>query len=214
MPTTNKKFVLERENVYWVLAEIVCIENFREWCCLSCPTCHKKLQPKEDRFWCTTCSMILAEGVYRYKISVCIMHNTGHGNFIIWDKECIEILGKASASLKVEVEQKTGDPTRFSKDIESLVDKKGIFKIQLRKKKAEENAYSDGISLGVVSIIRDTNVLAMYEQKEHLEINECDERTPEKERPPTERNPLSQRARGNEFQQRRSGGLRQMLPMV
>ncbi|CAH9115489.1 unnamed protein product [Cuscuta epithymum] len=108
------------------------------------------------------------------------MHNTGHGNFIIWDKECIEILGKASASLKVEVEQKTGDPTRFSKDIESLVDKKGIFKIQLRKKKAEENAYSDGISLGVVSIIRDTNVLAMYEQKEHLEINECDERTPEK----------------------------------
>ncbi|CAH9089044.1 unnamed protein product [Cuscuta europaea] len=54
------------ENVYWVLAEIVYIENYREWCYLSCPTCHKKLQPEEERFRCTTCSMSMAEGVYRF----------------------------------------------------------------------------------------------------------------------------------------------------
>ncbi|CAH9104002.1 unnamed protein product, partial [Cuscuta epithymum] len=121
--------------------------------------------------------MTLAEGVYRYKVSVCIMDNTGHGNFIIWDRECIEILGKTAASLKAEVEKKTGDASHFPEDIESLVEQRGIFKIQLRKKKAEENAYNDGISLGVVSIIRDPNVLALYEQKVNMETNESDECT-------------------------------------
>ncbi|CAH9109024.1 unnamed protein product [Cuscuta europaea] len=124
--------------------------------------------------------MSLADGVYRYKVSVCIMDNTGHGNFILWDMECIEILGKTSASLMAEVEKNTGDLTRFPEDIESLVDRKGIFKIQL-KKQSEENAYKCGISLGVVSMIRDPTVLAMYEGKqEHLGRNESNETTPEK----------------------------------
>ncbi|CAH9136111.1 unnamed protein product, partial [Cuscuta epithymum] len=167
------------EDVYWVLAEVVSIENFREWCYLGCPTCHKKLTPEEERFRCTNCSVTLAGGVYRYKVSVCIMDNTGHGNFVLWDRECIEILGKTSSSLMAEVEKKTGDPTRFPEDIESLVDKKAIFKIQL-KKKSEENAYRGGISLGVLSMIQDPNVLAMYEGKQDIGTDESDEKTPEK----------------------------------
>ncbi|CAH9108942.1 unnamed protein product [Cuscuta europaea] len=80
----------------------------------------------------------------------------------------------------VEAQKKTGDPTRFPEDIESLIDKKGIFKIQL-KKRGEENAYKGSISLGVVSMIRDPNVLAMYEGKhEQLVSNESHECTPEK----------------------------------
>ncbi|CAH9069080.1 unnamed protein product [Cuscuta europaea] len=167
------------EEIYWVLGEIVSIKNTREWCYLRCPTCHKKLVP-EERFRCSTCSVTLGEGVYRYKVSVCIMDNTGHGNFILWDRECIEILGKTSASLMAEVQKKTCDPTRFPEDIESLIDKNGIFKIQL-KKRGEENAYKCSVSLGVVSMIRDPNVLAMYEgNHEQLVSNESHECTPEK----------------------------------
>ncbi|CAH9099353.1 unnamed protein product, partial [Cuscuta epithymum] len=62
--TMNTLLNTTEEGFYWVLGDIVSIENFREWCYLSCPTCNKKLKPEEERFRCSNCNETLAEGVY------------------------------------------------------------------------------------------------------------------------------------------------------
>ncbi|CAH9120079.1 unnamed protein product [Cuscuta europaea] len=87
-----------------------------------------------------------------YKVSVCILGQTDHATFILWDPECIEILGEACGGQMSEVEKKIGDPTRFAEDIESLIDQKGLFKTQL-KKRAEDNTYRGTQSFGVVTLI-------------------------------------------------------------
>ncbi|CAH9138651.1 unnamed protein product [Cuscuta epithymum] len=171
--TTIQDLVKATEDgVYWIIGDIVSLENYREWCYLGCPTCHKKLKPEDDRFMCTNCHVTMADGVYRYKVSICIMDQTGHSTFILWDRECIEVFGKTSAFLMAEMEKKTEDQTRFPEDIESLVDQKGLFKIQL-KTKSEENTYKKTKSFTVVTMIRDPKVLALYEtDKEQISVHD------------------------------------------
>ncbi|CAH9122053.1 unnamed protein product [Cuscuta epithymum] len=150
---------------YWVLGDIVSIENFREWCNLGCPTCNKKLKPEEQRFRCSNCNDTLAEGVYRYKVSICLMDNTGHTPFTLWDRECIDFFGKTSGTLMLELEKKAGDTTWFPEEIESLIDQKALFRIQI-KKRSEENTYKGTFCKGIVSMIQTASVVALYVEDE------------------------------------------------
>ncbi|CAH9109725.1 unnamed protein product [Cuscuta europaea] len=150
------------EGMYWILGDVVSIENIREWCYLSCNTCNKKVLPEEDRFLCVSCNLTLPEGILRYKITVCVMDDSGHSSFTLWDRECLDILGKAAAKLRKEVEKRTGDANHFPEDIEAVIDQRGLFKVQL-KSRAESNSYKGSISYGVISMITDQEVLKVYE---------------------------------------------------
>ncbi|CAH9066780.1 unnamed protein product [Cuscuta epithymum] len=150
------------EGVYWILGDVVSIENFREWCYLSCNTCNKKLQADDERFVCLNCNLTLPDGILRYKVTVCVMDDSGHSSFTLWDRECLDMLGKTAADLRNEVELRTGDPMHFPEDIESIIEKRGLFKVQL-KNKAESSSYKGPISYGVITMIRDDEVLKVYE---------------------------------------------------
>ncbi|CAH9071314.1 unnamed protein product [Cuscuta europaea] len=150
-----------KDGTYWILGDIVSIDNYREWCYLSCPMCNKKLQPEDDRFRCNNCNISLPGGTLRYKVPVCIMDDSGHASFTLWDKECIEVIGKTAAASRKEVEKKTGDAQHFPEDIEALIDQKGLFKVQV-KTRAESSSYQGPLSYGVVAMIRDPTILALY----------------------------------------------------
>ncbi|CAH9083594.1 unnamed protein product [Cuscuta europaea] len=90
------------------------------------------------------------------------MDESGHGSFTLWDRECLDIIGKTAATLRKEVEKRTGDPTHFLEDIEAVIDKRGLFKVQL-KKREESSSYRGPISYGVISMIRDADIIKIYE---------------------------------------------------
>ncbi|CAH9101944.1 unnamed protein product [Cuscuta europaea] len=94
-----------QDGTYWLLGEIVSLDNYKDWCYLSCPTCNKKIKPEDERFRCITCDTTLPEGILRYKVSVCVMDDSGHTTFTLWDRECIDIVGKTTAALRNEVEK-------------------------------------------------------------------------------------------------------------
>ncbi|CAH9081372.1 unnamed protein product [Cuscuta europaea] len=152
---------LTHDGTYWLLGDIVSIDNYREWCYLNCPTCNKKLQPDDDRFKCINCNISLSGGTLRYKVTVCIMDDSGHTSSTLWDRECIEVIGKTAVTLRKEVEKKTGDVMHFPEDIEALIYQKALFKVQV-KTRAESSSYQGPLSYGVVAMIRDPKLLALY----------------------------------------------------
>ncbi|CAH9120969.1 unnamed protein product, partial [Cuscuta epithymum] len=108
---------------------------------------------------------MLAEGVLRYKVSICVMDDIGHASFTLWDRECSEILGKSAARLRREIIEKTGDPNHFPEEIEAVIEKKGLFKVQV-KNKPEGSSYKGNNSFGVLSMFRDPAILSMYKSKD------------------------------------------------
>ncbi|CAH9050752.1 unnamed protein product [Cuscuta europaea] len=174
---TNISDLLEEphDETYWLLGDIVSLDNYKEWCYLSCPTCNKKIKPGDERFRCITCDTTIPEGVLRYKVSVCVMDDSGHATFTLWDRECIDIVGKTAAALRKEVEKKTGDPTHFPEDIEALIDQRGIFKIQI-KARDESSSYKGPVSYGILAMIRDISILDLYTKNESHAL-EMDENT-------------------------------------
>ncbi|CAH9087181.1 unnamed protein product [Cuscuta europaea] len=94
------------------------------------------------------------------------MDDSGHSSFTLLDRECLDIIGKTAASLRKEVEKRTGDATHFPEDIEVIIDKRGLFKVRL-KTKAEGSSYKGPMSYGVISMITDQKVLKVYESQKN-----------------------------------------------
>ncbi|CAH9096153.1 unnamed protein product, partial [Cuscuta europaea] len=105
------------------------------------------------------------------------MDDIGHASFTLWDKECSEILGKSAARLRREVMEKTGDPNHFPEEIEAVIEKKGLFKVQV-KNKPEGCSYNGTSSFGVLSMFRDPAILAMYKSNEGetMEFDELEDK--------------------------------------
>ncbi|KAK6158074.1 hypothetical protein DH2020_005388 [Rehmannia glutinosa] len=112
---------------YWVFATIVSVETGSNWWYLACWRCAKKIDAVGGEFYCEKCKRYDKSGNIRYKIHVRVIDTTGNVVFLMWDKECTELIGKTAFDLRATTEE-NGIPT----EIENLVDIKVLFKIQIK----------------------------------------------------------------------------------
>ncbi|XP_019175790.1 PREDICTED: uncharacterized protein LOC109171115 [Ipomoea nil] len=86
---------------FWVAARIVFIDD-PEWYYASCRTkgCNKKLKLKGKWLWCSTCDRNWGDGTLRYRIKVRVVDLDGNAPFLLWDRECIDLLGISADDLK------------------------------------------------------------------------------------------------------------------
>ncbi|XP_019155194.1 PREDICTED: replication protein A 70 kDa DNA-binding subunit A-like [Ipomoea nil] len=81
---------------YWVVAKIVGIESGLDWCYKTCKTrgCNKNLSLNSKGFYdCYKCKRTWGEGILRYRIKVRVVDRGGYAPFLLWDKECKELIG-------------------------------------------------------------------------------------------------------------------------
>nr|GLL19453.1 uncharacterized protein LOC109180751 [Ipomoea trifida] len=119
------------EGYYYVPGTIVSTESGKKWFYNACrkPGCYKSLELKETYYFCDTCKTNWAEGNVRYKLVVRVLDKTSDAPFVLWNKDCFELLGITAYDLKFKYSMsKMQVPVEF----EQLRNKSMVFRINLK----------------------------------------------------------------------------------
>ncbi|KAG5054666.1 hypothetical protein JHK85_007176 [Glycine max] len=90
--------------------EIVCVTvgtitrivlDNHSWCYTSCIQCHKKSDAEMTPFTCA-CGKYNKEVVLRYRLEVMINQGNESTKFLLWDRECSELIGQSADAIKVQ----------------------------------------------------------------------------------------------------------------
>ncbi|XP_057792171.1 uncharacterized protein LOC131009002 [Salvia miltiorrhiza] len=105
-------FCLE-DGCYWICGRIDHIESNGDWFYLACKRCSKKVVKVEQRFM----------------IRVNVVDATSNATLLLWDRECVQLIGKRAWEVDVSTAVVDGIP----KEIENkLLEKFVLFKVQMR----------------------------------------------------------------------------------
>ncbi|XP_031120418.1 uncharacterized protein LOC116023556 [Ipomoea triloba] len=96
--TISDIFDTENFGEFWIAARINGIESPTDWFYTSCPKkgCNKKLELSEGVNKCFKCVQVHNTHVLRYKLRVRVVDMKGNASFLIWDRECMELIGIAA----------------------------------------------------------------------------------------------------------------------
>ncbi|XP_031104573.1 replication protein A 70 kDa DNA-binding subunit A-like [Ipomoea triloba] len=158
MTTIAEVYDKKQYNDYWVVAKIVGIENGLDWYYNSCKTsgCSKKLTLNTNGCYdCYKCNKTWGEGMLRYRLKVRVVDRNGNAPFLLWDRECKELIGMSAVELRDKYPQ---DNQLLPNEILSLRSMTLIWKIAVRKEQFDNlhNAFA------VMKAINDTKLVDSY----------------------------------------------------
>ncbi|KAG4941108.1 hypothetical protein JHK82_044787 [Glycine max] len=96
------------------LQDVVCVTmgtitrivmDTHSWCYPACIQCHRKTDAEVAPFTCG-CGKENDQVVLRYRLEVMVQHNDGNTKFLLWDRECAELIGQSEGEvnrLKIEL---------------------------------------------------------------------------------------------------------------
>lgn len=79
-----------------MVAKIVDIDREKGWCYTACPKkgCNKKLELDSNGFLaCEKCGPRDGEEILRYRVKVRVVDRDGNAPFLLWDRECEQLVG-------------------------------------------------------------------------------------------------------------------------
>nr|GMC63307.1 uncharacterized protein LOC109164573 [Ipomoea batatas] len=110
---------------------------------------------KECLFHDEECDRKWQNGTVRYKLVVRVADAGSDAPFLLWDRECSELLGMTADSLySRSVKEVVDVPT----ELESLIGKAMVFKVNIKK----DYKQNYGSAFGVTKILNDENIVAAY----------------------------------------------------
>nr|GMC86486.1 putative transposase [Ipomoea batatas] len=119
------------------------------------PWCFKSLILTETYYFCDTCKTNWAEGNVRYKVIVRVLDKTSDAPFVLWDKDCFDLLGIIAYDLKTKYSMaKMQVPAEF----EQLRNKCMVFRINLKN----EHIRNPAKPISVLSVIHNEELEAQY----------------------------------------------------
>nr|GMD97888.1 replication protein A 70 kDa DNA-binding subunit-like [Ipomoea batatas] len=143
---------------FYVPAIITGIETSGEWYYISCKSagCNKKLKlDDKGLLFCEKCKHKWQKGVVRYKVVVRVADAHSDAPFLMWDRECSELLGMPAAELIANYNEENGEvPT----ELETMIGKAMVFKINIKK----ENKHIYGSAFTVMRVLRDDGIVTAY----------------------------------------------------
>ncbi|KAH6786503.1 hypothetical protein C2S52_006055 [Perilla frutescens var. hirtella] len=116
---------------FWLCGTIVAVDGDGGWYYISCKKCPKKLQKIENRF-CEKCNRYDVSGNLRYKLKAHVVDETGSALFLLWDGECLQLIGRSAGELNTKNVVGAEEDNILSEIEEALVDKKMMFKVNIR----------------------------------------------------------------------------------
>ncbi|XP_019191695.1 PREDICTED: replication factor A protein 1-like [Ipomoea nil] len=143
MKTISEIYQTREYGDYWVAARIVAIEDSVNWYYSSCRAsgCNKKLESKGGLYYCTKCEKSCREGNLRYRLKIRVADLEGNAPFLLWDRECNQLLGISVAELKSRHSNAT---QLIPSELQSLVKQCMLFRVVVRKEQFEnlDNVFS------------------------------------------------------------------------
>nr|GLL21136.1 uncharacterized protein LOC109184317 [Ipomoea trifida] len=105
----------------------------------------------ETYYFCDTCKTNWAEGNVRYKVIVRVLDKTSDAPFVLWDKDCFDLLGITAYDLKTKYSMV---PVEF----QQLRNKSMVFRINLKN----EHIRNPAKPISVLSVIHNEELESQY----------------------------------------------------
>lgn len=67
---------------------------------MSCIRCSRKASNIGDKILCDRCNLSDATAHLRYKLILSISDETGDLSLLLWNKECVELIGKTATEVR------------------------------------------------------------------------------------------------------------------
>ncbi|VFQ90230.1 unnamed protein product [Cuscuta campestris] len=136
------------------------------WSYLGFTDCNKKVYPEDARFKCDGCDKTIPHGVYRYKVIVNVVDGTKGGNtaFVLFDKECLNLLGVGAYLLRDSMMERNLDPDMLPHELDALVCRKALFKVYVKKQAGSPIRKGPRI-FSIGQIITDPKMMSKYGER-------------------------------------------------
>ncbi|KAL5141863.1 Replication protein A DNA-binding subunit B [Glycine soja] len=158
--------------------EIVCVTvgtitrivlDNHSWCYTACIQCHKKSDAEMAPFTCA-CGKYNKEVVLRYRLEVMINQGNESTKFLLWDRECSELIGQsADAVNKLKIE-KDGDVdlNASPQALDKLLGHELAFKIKVQPKFRNSVVLKCSADSSFINVVMD--ILADAETSSKMDI--------------------------------------------
>ncbi|KAG4994980.1 hypothetical protein GLYMA_11G178600v4 [Glycine max] len=137
---TEAKTIVE---INTISEEIVCVTvgtitrivlDNHSWCYTACIQCHKKSDAEMAPFTCA-CGKYNKEVVLRYRLEVMINQGNESTKFLLWDRECSELIGQSTDAVnKLKIEDGDVDLNASPQALDKLLGHELAFKIKVQPK--------------------------------------------------------------------------------
>ncbi|KAL3623059.1 hypothetical protein CASFOL_031875 [Castilleja foliolosa] len=147
---------VQQENKFWVDATIAQIETKGDLWYPSCRNCFKKmpLDPRNRR--CFICGEENFSENFRYKIEVLVADSGGCANMLLWDGQCLTLIGKSAKYIKQLNERSCRVIPQEITD--SMVDRRVLFEVKTPANKTNRDVPQFTVSRVAV----DEEIFEMY----------------------------------------------------
>ncbi|XP_006582508.3 uncharacterized protein LOC114414322 [Glycine soja] len=122
----------DRELFCVTLAKIEKFFVANGWSYEGCSRCNVKGDP-ETTYICSGCGKSNTGTVARFRIEILVSQEKECAEFVLWDKECVQLLNVTAAELKKQlIDDGEVDPLAFPEAIECILGKMLAFKIKVQ----------------------------------------------------------------------------------
>ncbi|KAJ1391441.1 hypothetical protein SESBI_36682 [Sesbania bispinosa] len=158
----NELQITEEEGIFIVDATIVSVMNQEQWWYGACK-CHKAVTPDSGLYYCSNCSTHVVEVTPRYKLRVEVFRWDDSTSFILFDSDCVYLLGKTCKELLSESRGlKAGE---LPPDFRGLIGKDLLFKVE----KTSEYAFNYDDSFKVKKVCDDKEIIQQFKKSSSIE---------------------------------------------
>ncbi|KAG5068733.1 hypothetical protein JHK85_001110 [Glycine max] len=111
----------------------IVVDN-HSWCYPACIQCHRKTYIQTGPFTCG-CGKDNDQPVLRYRVEVMVSQNNDSSKFLLWDRECAELIGQTADEVnRVKIEDGDVDLNASPQALDRLLGYVLAFKVRIQSK--------------------------------------------------------------------------------
>ncbi|KAH1225860.1 hypothetical protein GmHk_11G032670 [Glycine max] len=111
----------------------IVMDNY-SWCYPACAQCHRKTDIQTGPFTCG-CGKDNDQPVLRYRVEVMVTQNNESSKFLLWDRECAELIGETADDVnRVKIEDGDLDLNASPQALDKLLGHVLAFKVRIQSK--------------------------------------------------------------------------------
>ncbi|KAL5124162.1 ATP-dependent DNA helicase PIF1 [Glycine soja] len=142
------------------------------WCYTTCIQCHKKSDAEMAPFTCA-CGKYNKEAMLRYRLEVMINQGDENTKFLLWDRECSELIGQsADAVNKLKIEDGDVDLNASPQALDKLLGYELAFKIKVQPKFRNYAILKCSADSSLINVVMDMLVDAETSSKMDIPVSD------------------------------------------
>ncbi|XP_061358479.1 uncharacterized protein LOC133302680 [Gastrolobium bilobum] len=117
------------------------IESRYNWWYRSCNRCPFSVCEDFEKWYCKNCHKHWEDYIPRFSVQVRVVDNTDSASFLLFDRDCVTLLGMSAAELRELHFKRGADAEEYPEQLNVLNEKSMLFKINVKEKNL--NVYSE-----------------------------------------------------------------------